>query len=790
MGNLAKRDGGSVGEPTRWGNGGTRTFAFLLYSFSIPLVFCCCAKDLGGNNAVSLVDSSDGKLVHHAVVVMSSPAQLPKRASFAGFELDLETGELRGAEKKIVLPGQAFQVLCVLVEHPAQLVTREQLKKQLWPENTFGEFDQGLNKAINRLRDALQDDAERPRFIETLPRRGYRWIAPVQWDVNHGRHPESLAEPRLSPEISQLPRSPKQTAVPIAEVGRAEQTAGRSSRVFVRYAMAATAAVVLVTAGVVGGGHWFHSEPPLFQRMTFQRGYISAARFSADGQTIVYSAAWNGREPEVFSTRADYPGYRTLTSGPANLMAISTDGQIAIARNPFAALHVGNFAGILALAPLAGGPSRDLIQNVVCADWTPDGKQMAIVRIDGDHYQLEFPVGKVLFQSIGYISNPRISPDGKSVAFLDHPQPGDDRGAVELIDSGGKRRVLTEQWMGGIDGLAWSPKGDEIWFTASPVGSGNQLYGVNLKGHQRTILRSGVRLVLQDVSKTGHALLTEENVRFGIVGLSSDSNREMDLGWLDYSHLTGDLSPDGDSILFSEQGEGAGPNYSACLRRLDGSAAIRLGEGMPTSLSSDKKWVLSVLPDSTGKVGRIVLLPTGPGTPKELPTKGVTPRWARWFPKSNRILITGHAPGKPIRSYIQGADEVAPRPLTPEEVVGLSISPDENQILAEGPADDEYSLYRVDGSDFRPLPKLDPGYHPIQWSPDGKSLYLRHGKSPVEIYRWNIATGEKKSLRSVGPSDEAGLMAINRILVAHDEKTFVYGYARITSDLFLVDGLK
>jgi eukaryotic-like serine/threonine-protein kinase len=720
---------------------------------------------------------------------VNSPAQTSKRASFAGFHLDLQTAELSNGAKKMVLPGQAFQVLCALLEHSGELVTRAELKRNLWPENSFGEFDQGLNKAINRLRDALQDDADRPSFIETLPRRGYRWIAPVQWEAGNGNRPHVSTIAPASEGTTESSGEREAIAAPPVAQPRVTETGKRSRSSFLRYGLAALAALVLVIAGIIGGTRLFPPRPPSFHRVTFQRGYIPAARFSPDGQTIIYSAAWNGRDPEIFSTRGDYPGFRALTLDPATLMAVSSGGQVALARNPVASSHVGNFAGTLALAPLAGGPSRDLMENVVCADWTPDGKQMAVVRINDGHYQLEFPVGKVLFQSIGYISNPRVSPDGRFVAFFDHPQPGDDRGTVNLVDSRGMRRTLTELWMGGADGLAWSPRGDEIWFTAAPVGSGNSLYAVNLKGHQRTILRSGIRLVLQDVSKTGQVLLTEEDVRFEIVGLSSDSNREVNLGWLDYSFLTGDLSPDGDSILFSEQGEGAGASYAACIRRLDGSAAVRLGEGMPTSVSADGKWVLSMLPDSTGKVGRALLLPAGPGNSKVLPTSEVVPAWARWFPTGNRMLIAGHAPGKPFRSFIQTPDEITPTPVTPEGVVGFLISPNGTQILAAGPGDGEYSLYPADGGNPSRLQKIEPEYEPFQWSEDGSALYLRHGKAPVEIYRWSIASGQKRLLKSVGPSDGAGLMAIDRILVAHNEKTFVYQYARITSDLFLVEGL-
>src|ERR1700746_3909190 len=111
---------------------------------------------------------------------MEVPATAPQRLRFGDFELDLTTCELRSNRRKFDLQGQPFQILVALLEHPGQLITREELKKTLWPSDTFVNFDHSLNRAVNRLREALEDSAERPRFIETLPRRGYRFVAPVE----------------------------------------------------------------------------------------------------------------------------------------------------------------------------------------------------------------------------------------------------------------------------------------------------------------------------------------------------------------------------------------------------------------------------------------------------------------------------------------------------------------------------------------------------------------------------------------------------------------------------------
>src|SRR5215470_14305262 len=108
---------------------------------------------------------------------MPSPTGTIRKARFGPYELDFRAGELRKNGYRIRLQDQPLQVLALLLEHPSEVVTREELRQRLWPTDTFVDFDHGLNNAMNRLREALGDSAAMPRFIETLPRRGYRFIA-------------------------------------------------------------------------------------------------------------------------------------------------------------------------------------------------------------------------------------------------------------------------------------------------------------------------------------------------------------------------------------------------------------------------------------------------------------------------------------------------------------------------------------------------------------------------------------------------------------------------------------
>jgi DNA-binding winged helix-turn-helix (wHTH) protein len=133
---------------------------------------------------------------------MSSPSQSPCRVKFGDYELNLDTAELRNNGSKTTIPSQPFQVLLSLLYRPGALVTREELKRQLWTSDTFVDFDQSLNKSVNRLREALGDSVEDPRFIKTLPKRGYRFIADVE-AVNDPIPEQKRDEPAVDAQILQ-----------------------------------------------------------------------------------------------------------------------------------------------------------------------------------------------------------------------------------------------------------------------------------------------------------------------------------------------------------------------------------------------------------------------------------------------------------------------------------------------------------------------------------------------------------------------------------------------------------
>jgi Tol biopolymer transport system component len=536
------------------------------------------------------------------------------------------------------------------------------------------------------------------------------------------------------------------------------------------------------------------SLPPLYRQLTFRRGSIRSARFAPDGQTILYSAAWQGNPTDVFTARPEAPESRSMGLGRTQLMSVSSSAEMAVLLDSKA---IGTWVsmGTLARAPLAGGAPRDVLEQVQWADWGPDGSNLAVVRDFGGKNRLEYPIGKPLYDTGGWISHPRVSPKGDLIAFLDHPTEGDDAGSLAIVDLKGNKKVLSGLWE-TTQGLAWSPDGNEIWFTASKTGTDRALYAVTLDGKERMVLRLPGALMLLDIAKDGRVLLMRASWRRELMGVSSSDSKEHELSWLDYSYPA-DLSADGKTLLFDEEGGGGalaysksgGLAYAVYIRKTDGSPAVLLGEGGARALSPDGKWAISVTQDSPTQLR---LLTTGAGEPKNLTNDNINHAFARWFPDGKRILFSGNEPGKGVRLYVLEVASGKSQAITPEGVNGTRfvISPDSQWVAGIGPDQKGY-LYPVGGGEPRMINGLNPGEQPITFSSDGHSLYLyQPGELPAKVERLDVQTGKRTPWKQLMPSDPAGVENIGPILLTPDAKNCVYGYHRMLADLYLVEGLK
>ena len=555
--------------------------------------------------------------------------------------------------------------------------------------------------------------------------------------------------------------------------------------------------VLLLGAGVYAGKLLFSKAPlppPMYRQLTFRRGSIRSARFAPDGQTILYSAAWQGSPVDVFTARPEAPEARSMGLSRTQLVSVSSASEMAVLLNSKA---IGTWVnmGTLARAPLVGGAPREVLEQAQWADWSADGSGLAVVRDFGGRNRLEYPIGKPLYQTGGWIGHPRVSPKGDRIAFIDHPIQGDDSGSLSVIDLAGNKKTLSGEWY-TIQGLAWSPDSKEIWFTASKSGVDRTLYAVSLEGKERMVLRLPGALMLFDIWKDGRVLMMRASWRRELVGTIAGEPRQRDLSWLDYSYPA-ELSADGKTLLFDEEGGGGslaysksgGLSYAVYIRKTDGSPAVLLGEGGAVALSPDGKSVIAQTQDSPSQ---LKLLTTGAGEAKDLTNDKVNHSWAHWFPDGKRILFSGNEPGKGVRLYVYEPASGKSQAITPEGVNGTAfvVSPDSQWVAGIGPDHKGY-LYPLAGGQPRVIPGLNPGEQPITWSSDGHSLYVyQPGELPARVDRLDVQTGQRSLWKQLMPSDPAGVETIGPILMTPDAKTCVFGYHRMLADLYLVEGLK
>jgi Tol biopolymer transport system component len=553
-----------------------------------------------------------------------------------------------------------------------------------------------------------------------------------------------------------------------------------------------------LAAGAYGGKLFFSepaATPPSYRQLTFRRGSIRSARFAPDGQTILYSAAWQGTPVDVFTARPEAPEARSMGLSRTQLVSVSSASEMAVLLNSKA---IGTWVnmGTLARAPLVGGAPREVLEQVQWADWAADGSGLAVVRNFGGRNRLEFPIGKSLYETGGWIGHPRVSPKGDRIAFIDHHVQGDDSGALAVVDMAGNKKTLSGEWY-TIQGVAWTPDGNEIWFTASKSGVDRTLYAVTLDGKERMVLRLPGALMLFDIFKDGRVLMMRASWRRELIAMTADDAKQHDLSWLDYTYPAG-LSADGKTLLFDEEGGGGslaysksgGLSYAVYIRKTDGSPAVLLGAGGAVSLSPDGKSVIAQTQDSPSQLR---LLTTGAGEPKDLTKDNINHSWAQWFPDGKRVLFSGNEQGKGVRLYVYDPASGKNEPITPEGVSGTAfvISPDSQTVAAIGPDQKGY-LFPVTGSgDPRVIAGLNPGEQPITFSTDGGSLYIyQPGELPAKVERLDLHTGQRTLWKQLMPTDPAGVETIGPILMTPDAKTCVFGYHRMLADLYLVEGLK
>jgi serine/threonine protein kinase len=528
-----------------------------------------------------------------------------------------------------------------------------------------------------------------------------------------------------------------------------------------------------------------HVEPPKFVQLTFQQGSVDSARFLPDGQSIVSASRWGSDSSmALYTTRLDSQGMRPLGVQADALASVSSTGELLVIQG-IQSIGPGYVRiGTLARLPVGGGAPRQVLASVHYADWAPDGKDFAVVRFIAERhvYSLEYPVGKVLYETPGWISDPRFSRDGKSIAFLDHPAFGDDQGFVSVVDLQGHRKQLSDSYA-STQGLAWSPKGDEIWFSAVANGVYRSLFATTLSARVRSLLSAPGDIDIQDALPDGRVLVADVNSRIILMVSSPNNGKDRDFSWMDWSS-TMRFSADGNMILFGDQH--SGKFYGTFLRNMDGSPAVRLGDGDPMDISADGKWALSRM--SVGD-NQLILLPTGTGEPRPLTHSKISHLAARFFP-DGRVFAIGNEPGHPERTFLidlNGNES----PLTPEGVRGIATTSDGKILLTANSDYSEYQLFPLDGGQPRPLSQLQKGDRAFDFSSDDAALLVRRlgPQDASEIWRVDLAGSKRTILHTIALSEVSSITGRPFAVSSRDGKNYAYRYFRRISSEYVVEGL-
>jgi len=547
---------------------------------------------------------------------------------------------------------------------------------------------------------------------------------------------------------------------------------------------------LLAVAAVLGLSVWLRSNTgdlhPKLHRITFRRGTIWGARFTPEGN-LIYSASWEDKPPELFAAQSGSTESRPLEIKNSNILAIGASGELAVSTGMHF-LEGFEYSGMLARAPQGGGAPRDIAGNVEYADWSPDGSSLVVVRRLAGKVRMEYPLGTVVYETPGWISHPRISPDGNLVAFLDHPFARDDAGAVAIVNRSGEKKTLSGNFI-SAQGLAWQPAGNEVWFTATTSGSSRELRAVTVSGKERLIYLGTGTLTIHDIFKDGRVLFSRDDMRAGMAGRGPGEDKEHDLSWHDWT-VPHDISDDGKLIAFDETGEAGGETGAIYVRGSDGSAAIRLGEGRDPTLSADGKRALA---NNFPRRRDLLELPTGAGESRTITTGEVVANQAYFFPDGRQILEVGSSgAGHGRRLWVQDSQGGSPRAISPEGVEIRHrgcISPDGARVAARDPQG-QLAIYAVADGTATPVFGRQDGDEPVHWTADGKSLLVGRPGNPSQVFIIELATGGRKLFKTLTSGDPTGLLDSSAPDFSRDLSSYVYSYTRITSDLYIVEGLK
>jgi hypothetical protein len=526
-----------------------------------------------------------------------------------------------------------------------------------------------------------------------------------------------------------------------------------------------------------------------FQQVSFHRGNVIRARFAPDGKTVVYSALLNGAAPDTYVIRDEYPEPTPAGLHGGLLLSISKQGQMAVLVRPGNMVHF-QALGTLAVAPLGGGAPREMLDKVYDADWSPDGNDLAVIDRDNNQWRVQYPIGKTLLQVDNWLSDLRVSPDGKQVALFRHPAgANDDRGDVIVVNTSGQVNTISTGWE-SLEGLAWAPSGKEVWFSGSQTGLQYCIWASTLAGKTRTVHCGTSGTIVLDRAAAGATLVMSGQQHVGMSLIEHGSTEDRDITWLDFT-FGPRLSADGSTILFTDESGNSGSGYNVYVRKSDGSPAVRIGSGgFGTDISRDGKWALVVMPGDPAARAQIV--PVGAGQPKVLHWDKFQPSWAQWVGDGRHIVMTGEPEGQRVGMYLTDMDGTAPK-VIPDLAGWPGIAPDgESYIVRSG----DKILRRTLSSDAAvEIPNVAPpqaGERPIAWAADSQHVFTQVPvPTGANIYRFDLNSGKRELWQTIKPRDQIGLMPMNpQMAITPDGRWMAFTYTIDLTQIYRSDSLQ
>jgi eukaryotic-like serine/threonine-protein kinase len=518
--------------------------------------------------------------------------------------------------------------------------------------------------------------------------------------------------------------------------------------------------------------------------VSYREGTVQGARFSQDGQTIIYAGKWEGAPVELSVARVGSPESRPLGIPPGTIASVSATDELAVLLG-CEDVYFLECGGTLATVSLAGGSPRKLAEHIAFADWSRDGAQFLVARVSSAGSQIEYPIGHVLLQKkSGWYGDPRFSPDGKWIAYEDHGELGNDEGQLKIMDLNANQKlaISTES----LEGLAWTPDGKEVWFAgASNAGWADTIYATTLSGKKRAILTLPY-LRLYDIAKDGRVLLAREDWRRQIRGFFPGDSADHPYSWLDDTGVTA-ITADGRFISFVEAGIPyfIEDDYLAYYRPTDGSPAVRLGAG-EVAISPDGKWVAI----SGRGHKKIQLQPIGAGESRELSAPGLTDfNHFVWSDDNRYIAYEAQSEQKLRTVYVQDVAGAAPLLISDHANDSIPVLSSDGSIIVLVDQFKGISIYPVKGGGPLPAKGTEASEIPIRFvRADRFLLVAKPAGSELILTLVDLTTGRREPWKRL-PTD-AGAQGQHALLaVTPDLKYYAYPVPRYSSNLYTVSNL-